>query len=393
MTTVFKGTNNPDNISGTSHNDTIYGYGAGDTLKGLGGDDWLKGGDGNDTLVGGTGFNDYWGGSGDDTFVMSTRNSGLSDDLIHDFTFGQDKADVLKWGISDFGQIKDLLYTGNHGEAAFNAFYDGFDHVLRFEGVGTGQLQSSDFTYSTSGPVNATGTQHADVMFGSSGDDTLSSKGGADLLLGGAGNDTLNGGFGLDDYDGGKGTDTVTYFYSNEIVDVYLGKGQAIFGDGTKEFLTSIENVTGSTVSNWLNGDSGANMLVGLDGSDRLKGMGGNDTLEGDKGADHLFGGMGDDIFVYAALSDSTAAGSGRDTVGDFHSGDQFDLTQLETATGESFTFIGNSSFSGTAGEVNYHVNSKGDTIVGLDSDGDGKADFAIALTGSHTLASGGFIL
>ncbi len=394
MVTVIKGTNNSETIIGTSHADNIYGYGGDDVLKGNGGSDFLFGGSGNDTLNGGTGINDYWGDSGSDTFQMSVRSSaGGSDDLIHDFTQGADKIGVSQWGISDIGQVRKLLYVDSHGDAAFNAFFDGFDHVLRIKGIAPGALTSSDFVFSSSGPVNETGTKFDDVLFGSSGDDTLNGKGGHDLLLGGQGNDTLIGGFGLDSYAGGQGFDTVSYAYSNEIVDVYLNSGVAIFGDGAREFLSSIEAVTGSSASNWLTGSSVDNTLRGLGGNDILKGLGGNDTLNGGGGADKLAGGSGDDVFVYSSLGDSTVAGSGRDTITDFASGDKIDLTGLEAATGESFNFIGHNPFTHTAGEITFHVNNAGNTIVWLDSDGNGSADFAIQLAGSHTLSAGDFIL
>ncbi len=394
MVTVIKGTDNPETISGTSHADNIYGYGGDDVLKGNGGSDFLFGGSGNDTLIGGVGVNDYWGDSGNDTFQMSVRGSaGGSDDLIHDFAQGADRIDVSRWGISDLEQVRKLLYVDSHGDAAFNAFFDGFDHVLRIKGISPGALTSSDFVFSHSGPVNETGTSFDDVLFGSSGNDTLDGKGGRDLLLGGHGNDTLTGGFGLDSYDGGQGFDTVSYAYSNEIVDVYLNRGVAIFGDGAREFLSSIEAVTGSSAGNWLTGSNGANTLTGLAGNDILKGLGGGDRLDGGGGADKLVGGGGDDVFVYSHLGDSTTAGSGRDTITDFAGGDKIDLTGLEAATGENFDFIGHTPFTHTAGEISFHVNNAGNTIVWLDSDGNGSADFAIQLDGSHTLSAGDFIL
>src|SRR5262249_50330481 len=123
--TTIKGTSGGDTLTGTSGDDTIYGFAGDDTLSGGAGNDWLIGGGGDDALTGGLGVNDYWGDNGHDTFVMVARDStGSNDDLVHDFSAG-DKLDVSAWGVSDFSQIRDLLYTDSHGDAAFNAYFDG----------------------------------------------------------------------------------------------------------------------------------------------------------------------------------------------------------------------------------------------------------------------------
>lgn len=388
---IIKGTNNPETLNGTTGDDTIYGYGGNDTIIDDQGNDWLRGGDGNDTLTGGRGVNDYWGGSGDDTVVVTARTA-FSDDLVHGFTFGADKIDVSAWGISDIGQVRDLLYTDSFNDAAFNAFYDGKDHVMRIENVGINELAASDFVFSTSGPTNQTGTANDDVLFGSAGGDTLNGGAGNDLLLGGAGDDILVGGTGLDDYDGGSGTDTVVYNYTNERVRIDLAAGVTTFGDGAQEFLRSIEWAIGSTGNDQLIGNAQSNVLNGNNGNDVIKAAGGADFLRGGVGADALTGGTGNDTFLYSALSESTVAAAGRDTIKDFTTGDLISLTALEASTGESFTFIGTAAFSHTAGELQYSIQG-GNTFVNLDADGDAVSDFSIELLGSHTLHQSDFLL
>lgn len=392
MVTTIKGTANGDNLTGTTGDDTIYGYDGNDTLAGGAGNDWLIGGNGDDVLIGGTGVNDYWGDAGNDTFAMSLRDAtGSNDDLVHDFATG-DKLDVSKWGVSSLEQVQQLLYVDSHGDAAFNAFYDGLDHVLRLEGVNPSDLKASDFIFSTATTVQAA-TAQDDVIFGTTGNDTIDGGAGDDQLLGGGGNDVLIGKTGLDNYDGGAGFDRVSYAYSNEQVDVNLTTGVATFGDGAKEYLVSIEAVSGSQADNIITGSAVNNELDGKAGNDTLKGQGGDDQLTGGLGADTLTGGPGNDSFVYRALTDSTPDASGRDLITDFTTGDHMDLTALEASVGESFHFVGTAGFSHTAGEIRYQVTSNGHTVVSLDSNGDGVADFAIQLTGSHTLTAADFTL
>ena len=205
------GTNGPDTLNGHSSPDNIYGYGANDSINGHDGDDWLFGGYGSDTLIGGVGTNDYWGGPGADHFVESFRpGSGYNDDLIHGFTFNVDKIDLSAWGVSDFSQIRALLYVDVAGNAAINGYYGGTDHILRIGHVRPGQLVASDFIYSNSGAVNEVGSGDNDVLFGSRFADTIDGGKGADILLGGKGADDISGSKGTDVLIGGLGADVLT---------------------------------------------------------------------------------------------------------------------------------------------------------------------------------------
>ena len=288
MVFYIYGTNGPDNLLGTQSDDNIYGYGGSDTLNGRNGDDWLFGGSGNDKLIGGNGFNDYVGGSGYDTFTMSGRSAAadnFSDDVIWAFTFDVDHVNVAAWGVSDFGQIRDLLDYDAYGNAMLNAFYAGHDHVLAFDSISPGELIASDFIYSAAGAKNETGTSADDVLFGSAFADTLSGGAGNDWLLGGAGNDLLIGGLGVDFFDGGSGRDRVSYSYTSQALIIDLGT-QTVSGPGPDEQLISIENATGSSGNDQIFGGAGANKLAGGPGHDILDGDRGNDVLTGGSGAD-----------------------------------------------------------------------------------------------------------
>jgi serralysin len=70
-------------------------------------------------------------------------------------------------------------------------------------------------------------------------------------------------------------------------------------------------------------------------------------------------------------------------------------LAALDANTGvggnQAFTFIGNAAFS-AAGQVRAEV-AGGMTVISGNVNADLGADFAIALTGSHTLTGAHFIL
>ena len=143
-----------------------------------------------------------------------------------------------------------------------------------------------------------------------------------------------------------------------------------------------------------LTGTCSADRLLGGDGNDTLNGLKGNDHIQGHGGADDLFGGGGSDTFVYAKVSDSTPAAP--DVIHNFARGiDKIDLTAIDAVAGGSnnaFAWIGNSAFSG-AGQLRTQSTSSGLILQG-DIDGDGKADFAIAIDASyHALASSDVLL
>lgn len=93
-------------------------------------------------------------------------------------------------------------------------------------------------------------------------------------------------------------------------------------------------------------------------------------------------------------MSDSSV--SNPDQILDFASGDLIDLAGIDANSGlandQAFTFVGTNAFTNTAGELRYEqVN--GNTFVYGDTNGDGVADFAISVTGSHLLTSGDFVI
>jgi serralysin len=161
----------------------------------------------------------------------------------------------------------------------------------------------------------------------------------------------------------------------------------------------SVENLTGSAFVDELYADGAANVLRGLGGNDELSGDSGNDTIEGGDGNDRIWAGTGDDTVTGGVGGDQIVANSGADLIVftqvadststafddilDFSSaqGDRIDLRQIDANTGvagdQAFIFIGQSGFTGVAGQL--RMNSAGaEWFIDGDVNGDGTADLQV---------------
>lgn len=176
------------------------------------------------------------------------------------------------------------------------------------------------------------GSRFNDTITGSAVANRLDGGAGNDTIRAGAGNDTLIGGTGTNLLDGGTGIDTADYSSANHSVFAFLNNGGAVqvdIGSGDQfgqDTLVSIENLTGSRFSDWLNGSTGDNVINGGDGDDDLYGGGGSDTIHGGDGYDyinagssidgtttHLFGDEGNDSIDGGAGTDFIDGGTGDD--------------------------------------------------------------------------------
>jgi len=189
-----------------------------------------------------------------------------------------------------------------------------------------------------------------------------------------------------------KGNDLGNVLYGMGGKDVIVGGAGAdsIYGgDGD-------DRITGGDGDDILYGDAGTDSLLGGAGNDQLFGGAGNDSLYGGGGIDTFTGGAGADKFIFETGDLGGAAAIERIT--DFKSaeGDKIALNGLDanvnTAADDKFTFIGTGAFTKVAGQLRYAV-SGGDVHVMGDVNGDGVADFTIALTGVTKLAASDFIL
>jgi Ca2+-binding RTX toxin-like protein len=145
-------------------------------------------------------------------------------------------------------------------------------------------------------------------------------------------------------------------------------------------------------------GFKGDDRLIGGAGADRLHGGGGDDVLIGGFGTDRLSGGGGADLFVFRLTEGSEPGAALRDRIGDFSQaeGDRIDLSAMDADTGlsgDQAFVLGGGSFTGQAGELIQFLDFSGWTILAGDVDGDGQADFELALRGSISLVERDFLL
>ena len=162
------GSDELDNISNTRRAaDNEFG----DLIYGAGGVDELTGGSGKDIILGGSGNDTLYGGKGNDIL------SGNADD---DTLYGDDKEDSLGGG-------DDYLYGGLGSDKLYG---------------GSG----NDYLYAGK-DQNGNGDKSKNTLKGGAGEDHLYGDAGDDILEGGADNDTLRGNGGWDIYDGGDGLD------------------------------------------------------------------------------------------------------------------------------------------------------------------------------------------
>ncbi|EYR83447.1 calcium-binding protein [Shinella sp. 838] len=212
-----------------------------------------------------------------------------------------------------------------------------------------------------------------DVIRGYDGDDNIWGYGGDDFLGGGNDADMLSGGGGNDSLAGGAGLDT-------------------LYGEDGKDVLN------GESGNDELYGGSGNDLLKGGTGNDWMNGDSGRDTIEGGKGADMMRGGSGRDVFVFKSVTDSTVKEAGRDMISDFSegSGDKIDLSAIDASTksggNQTFKFVGDGGFHKKAGELRFKQ-YESETYVYGDTNGDGKADFAIGFSGLIDFTKADFIL
>nr|WP_319385643.1 M10 family metallopeptidase C-terminal domain-containing protein [uncultured Roseibium sp.] len=199
-------------------------------------------------------------------------------------------------------------------------------------------------------------------------------------------------------YDAG-GTDTLDLsgFSLRAIID--LEPGTYSSAGGTSSTMTYnigiangtwIENAIGGSGNDTISGNVLANDLKGLGGNDSLDGKDGNDVLHGGAGRDTLTGGAGSDTFVFEE-GDTGNSFSTWDQITDFVAGlDLLDLSAIDadgiSGSVDQFTFIGQSAFYGVGALRYAYDSSHNHTRVEGDTDGDGIADFGIALWGNISL-------
>lgn len=307
-------------VEGSAHADSLTGDEWVNALLGAAGNDLLRGAGGDDVLEGGVGADVIEGGEGNDAASYFYADFGITLDLINGTRGGDAIGDT-------FSSIEIYRGSDNHGD-----FIRGSDGIEEIRGEG--------------GNDSLHGALGDDTLIGGTGDDSLNGDGGADILEGGAGADI---------YHGGSENDRVTYFSSIAGVVVNLSTTQQAINSTTIAALSardgfgsvdifgtaeagrsSVENATGSLLSDSLIASENGSVLEGLAGADRLRGLQGADTLNGGAGADQIDGGAGtNDTATYvndgAGVTASLAAGTATDG-----SAATDTLTGIENLTGSA---------------------------------------------------------
>lgn len=316
-------------ILGSNDDEQINGTTGLDVITAFGGNDLVFGNGGIDVLDGG---------AGNDVIYAGTKVQW--DDGVLDTVFGGDGDDIIYGGIGD-------VLTGGLG----------FDRL------------SLDLSLSTSA---------IDVDFRPA--TILDVTGLLKLAIGAT---ELSGFEAIDEVRGSAFNDRI-------IVENQQDIGTTVLGNDGDDMIRATRN------DDHLDGGSGNDRLLGLNGEDTLVGGAGNDQLVGGRRTDVLTGGTGADRFVFGE-GDTSPGRNAADRITDFSHADRdkIDLRGIDAIAGgdvDSFHFIRDNAFSGTAGELRF-ATVDGNTFVFGDTNGDAKADLCIQLDGVITLVQSDFSL
>lgn len=164
--------------------------------------------------------------------------------------------------------------------------------------------------------------------------------------------------------------------------------GLTINGSAGNDIIDATNSAPGQALASAL-----ADTIFGNAGTDTINGLAGNDKIDGGADRDFYTGAKGADRFVFALATD-TAVGANRDVIKDFHHNqhDKINLAAIDAninqGGNQAFHFIGKQQFSDKAGELRF----VGKVVRG-DIDGDGVADFEIAVLKVAELVKADFIL
>lgn len=326
-----------------------------------------------------------------------------------------------QYGHGMSGAVDSLTFGATDADTTTNGdgLLEGYQSLLEITGLGiddaagtgtAGELSllwnaitSGDYEY-----IYEYLASEAQIFIGSDGDDSYTGTAFADTVRSGAGDDEIDGGAGADTMSGGAGDDVYGVDDAGDVVkeaadgglDTVKASVSFTLGGAVEALrLVGTEAIdgTGNGLDNFILGNDAENALSGAAGADRLVGGLGDDTLSGGAGRDVLLGGDGADTFAYASDAETKLDAAKRDVIKDFVTGtDVIDLSAIDANAGkdgnQKFSFLGESDFTGNAGELVYRAGENHVTVFG-DTDGDGSADFAIKLAGITSLAEGDFLV
>jgi Ca2+-binding RTX toxin-like protein len=404
------GTELSDTFVGDNNQNFLNGWGGDDSIIGLGGDDVIDGGDGNDQLRGDSGGSGRGPQGNDQLFGEAGDDYMNGGGGVDTFDGGDGNDRVSFYSLSATQGASANLIT----QTISNDGYGNAETMTSVEGLGAGTVFADTFIGDDNANILYAG--FGDTVQGNGGDDTFVVDSAPAVLDGGAGTDTIQ--F-VGDVNGmlvadGNGDGLADIVFATSGVNVSL-RNNAIFDDGFGHFgtISNIENVDGSTLDDFIQGNDGVNVLTGGAGIDVLYGYGGGDTLDGGDGDDQLhgdgptsyngpsgndtlIGGAGDDIMWGGAGVDTFNGGDGNDrasfysraatqgvvaslitqTVSNDGFGNAETLTSVEgLGSGTAFadTLIGDDN-------ANWLLGGRGDTLIGNGGDDQIQLDSAPAL-------------
>ena len=282
-------------LSGGTKNDSIFGAAGNDSILGNAGNDKLYGQNGNDSLSGGKGNDSLWGGDGKDVFIYSAGN-----DVIADFTVGQDKIQIASGKISKTSLSgSDVLFT-----------------------IGKGSLTVKNAKGKTISLIDSAGKASSTLV----GAQALNNSNKASV--------TIAADMGAVDASARTKAIAIT---GNALANTISG--------GTKN-----DSIFGAAGNDSILGNAGNDKLFGDAGNDQLFGGNGNDSLWGGAGNDSLWGDVGKDTFIYTA-------NEGTDKIFDYETGDMLKILNADSTDG-SFK---SSKYSG--GDLTLTINGGGKII------------------------------
>ena len=414
--TVIQGTIGADTLNGTASDDEVYGLEGHDVLNGGDGNDLLVGGNGTDTLDGGAGVDVMDGGEGNDTYYVDDS----SDTIVEDTAFFDTDIVYVYASYFDVGsaEVEQIYYSGNGSGTLIGSDSDNFIN----SSIGNDWLE---------------GKGGNDWIFAGAGDDRLEGGGGNDELDGWQGNDTMIGGIGDDVYHVDTSSDVVTE-YADEGTDTvkvrkssytlpanvenadlhYFSASISVTGNSLNNAFymgTGAQTVSGSTgidtvsyvhtaavsVDLWMlvfGGEAADDYMTGIENltgspyDDVLRALGTASIIDGGLGADTMEGRNGSDIYYVDNSGDLVveAAGGGTDEV-------RVRNLASYTLTGyvEKLTNITNHIFAGTGNSLNNEINGgyAVDTLSGAaghDTLNGGDGDDLLYGGDDHDILNGG---
>ena len=266
------GNANANNLSGNSASNMLYGDDN---------DDVLDGGLGSDTLDGGVGIDTMYGGFGNDTYMVDHLDDSVIEDGIVEIAGEFVDKDIDKvistvsYDLSNAANIEQLTLVGLDA-------------------------------------INATGNDLKNLIIGNVANNQLDGGEGIDTLKGGSGNDTYI----VAIIQSSEDDATAKVLFEDAVIEAVNEGFDSLILTGNLSNLTAtttilltanIEKIdasaTGTTLLN-ITGNVLNNYLIGNDASNILSGGAGNDTIEAG-GGDRLIGGAGNDTYV---LSDDGVA-------------------------------------------------------------------------------------